>query len=369
MLEPQAPQPNLRNTEAQEPPLKIVTMAALARAKKPPMLIEGVLGQRAIHLWTGMPYAGKTFLAIEAMRAVAEAPTSTPFLRHFRVPRPGNVLYLGNDSPDWDVREQVDKIVGLPLPENIDEAVERTSAGAYGFIFDQSFALATAADAQRLVDAAKRFSSTRAAYADSHDTIRGVALIVVDTLRSVHGFEENSNTEMQHVVNLLRYIANQTGAAVIGLHHFNKAHPGERNAITLERVRGAVAIAGGVDSVLALGTGKEGTQAVHVLKHRVAPKQGNFMYNMLDTGPSSMVLSFHSEGVGNPEVLEIVGKMVAEAEGWVRTSDLVARVKEQVKGIDSKERRAENAVGAALRSLEKAGVVVRVHGAARRAAK
>jgi hypothetical protein len=341
-------------------PLRISRIDRLVKAEKPPMLIEGVLGRRAVHVWSGMPYSGKTFLAIEAMRAIVYG---EPFLGHFRVPRAGNVLYLGNDSPDWDVAQQFEKVVGLPDARDLDSAIHEGPMGGFGFVFDSSFALSTAADAQRLVDAARAFSSIREydPGSDSYEPVRGTSLIVIDTLRSVHGFEENDNTEMQHVINLLRYIADQTGTAVLALHHFNKSHPGERGHVSLERLRGAVAIAGGVDSVLALMP-KEGTVAVRILKHRVDPKQPEFMYETVDSGPGRVVLSLSSNvGVVNPGILGVVVGALTAVDGWVSTSTL----NDLALAAIPDAKKAANAVSHALRKMEKAGEVERMHGAAR----
>jgi len=347
--------------------VKVASAALLSRATKPPMLIEDVIAQRGVHLWSAAPYTGKTFLALEAMRAVAEL---DPFLGHFKVAKAGNVLYMGNDSPDWDIAGQFDKLIGLPLPQDIDAAIAETSLGSYGFILDPDFHLSDYDSAKALVTAANHFSSVRDTNYETDEAthIRGTALIVIDTLRSVHGLEENDNSEMQHLMNLLRYVATHTGAAIVALHHFNKSHPGERDRVTLERIRGAVAIAGGVDSVLAL-VAKGASVAVRVLKHRVAPTRGDFMYNFVDKPDGSVVLSLSSDaGVVNPPVLEAVKRILAATpNAWVRTSIIEGVVSAEVQGMEGKK--TANAVSHVLRQLEKAGDVVRIHGAARLATK
>lgn len=329
---------------------------------RPETLIEGVLARAGVAVVAAPPYAGKTFLALEAMRAVAER---TPFLQHFEVPRHGNVLYFGNDSPAWDIRTQFDKLVGLPDPatENIPHLLETSSLGAYGFIFDHTFMLNSVLDADLVIDAAKRQWSMREYETwGEHEQFRpvsGTDLIVLDTLRSVHTFDENDNTAMQHVMNLLRYIAVSTGAAVLALHHFNKAQK-ESQQSALDRLRGATAIGGAVDSVYAI-TGTWPALTVRVLKNRPFPKQGDFAY-ATDETPSGRFELRVTGGNVNIETRQLVLDVLAARDGWTKTGDLVAAV---AAALALENKKADNVVGRALRALEKDGRVARIHGGAR----
>jgi len=335
----------------------------LAQAR-PAMLIDKILARGGVCIVAAPPYAGKTFLALEAMRALGEG---KPFLGHFAVPAPGNALYLGNDSPAWDIASQFDKLIGLPDPvtEDVSWLVGHTALGSYGFIFDPAFTLDTAVAAEAVVDAARSQWSMRD-YTDhgDHESYRGVGgtdLIVLDTLRSLHGFDENNNTMMQHAMNLLRHIAVSSGAAVIALHHFNKpAKDSQQSA--LDRLRGATAIGGAADSVFAL-TGKWPSLAVRVLKHRVCPEQGDFMYKVIET-PDGLEMRVAADGgvVNLTAQAEILALLTEFAGQFVKSRDIVVRVGEALK-VDGKK--AENAANGVLRALEKDGRVIRVHGAAR----
>lgn len=350
-------------TVPQRPPLKVERVDRLVKAQRPEMLIDRVLARQGVALVAATPYTGKTFLALEAMRAVVEA---KPFLGHFPVARPGNVLYLGNDSPDWDIASQFEKLIGLPDPKTHDvgRLIEETDIGSYGFIFEPGFMLNTSEDAERVIDAARRQSSIRdlTYYFDEerYRAVRGTDLIVIDTLRSVHGFEENDNTGMQHVMNLLRYIANQTKAAVLALHHFNKGTK-ESPQASLERLRGATAIGGAADSVFAL-TGKAPSIAVRVLKHRPCPEQGDFMYEF-ESSPTSASLRLSGEGVTSTGARKAVLELLRAHKGeWVQTAAIQAAVGDLL-GVDGKK--ASAATMKVLAALDKAGAIVRIHGAAR----
>ena len=68
-----------------------------------------------------------------------------------------------------------------------------------------------------------------------------VRLLVLDTLSRIHTLDENDNGEMAKVVSQLEYIAAQTGAAVLFLHHVSKASARERGD-EQQAARGASAL-------------------------------------------------------------------------------------------------------------------------------
>ena len=55
------------------------------------------------------------------------------------------------------------------------------------------------------------------------DAAQGARLIIIDTLRRVHDLDENDAGAMAGLINVLEYIAQKTGAAVLFIHHANKA--------------------------------------------------------------------------------------------------------------------------------------------------
>ncbi len=65
--------------------------------------------------------------------------------------------------------------------------------------------------------------------------------LILDVMRVLHGSDENDNTEMQKIIDILNHIHGETGASVCLIHHDNKRDEG--GSIT-ERVRGASSIAG-----------------------------------------------------------------------------------------------------------------------------
>jgi AAA domain-containing protein/CHC2-type zinc finger protein len=64
--------------------------------------------------------------------------------------------------------------------------------------------------------------------------------LIMDVMRVLHGADENDNTEMQKVIDVLNRIQDATGASLCLVHHDNK----REDATITERVRGASGIAG-----------------------------------------------------------------------------------------------------------------------------
>lgn len=73
------------------------------------------------------------------------------------------------------------------------------------------------------------------------DDCAGARLLVLDTLSRVHSLDENDNGQMSQLLAQLEYIAAQTGAAVLFLHHVSKASARERGD-EQQAARGASAL-------------------------------------------------------------------------------------------------------------------------------
>lgn len=70
----------------------------------------------------------------------------------------------------------------------------------------------------------------------------GSRLIVLDTLSRIHALDENSNGDMARLVSTLEYLAAETGAAVLYLHHVNKSSAREGQTDQQQAARGASAL-------------------------------------------------------------------------------------------------------------------------------
>lgn len=72
---------------------------------------------------------------------------------------------------------------------------------------------------------------------------KGARLIVIDPLRRMHDGDENSSSDMTRVVIAMEQLATVTGAAVIGLHHANRASSAD--ASSQNSARGSSALVDG----------------------------------------------------------------------------------------------------------------------------
>lgn len=146
---------------------------------------------------------GKSFFALEAAVAVAAADQKGGDILGLSPTRAGHVLYLAAEDPRDIIRRRMYSI-GAHLPMEAREAtIERLHISPIlgrrlNIIDDKLMA--------ELVKIA-----------------RGYRLIVVDTLSRVHGLDENDNGAMARLVAWLEYLAVETGAGVLFLHHTSKA--------------------------------------------------------------------------------------------------------------------------------------------------
>jgi 5S rRNA maturation endonuclease (ribonuclease M5) len=104
--------------------------------------------------------------------------------------------------------------------------------------------------------------------------------LVLDVMRVLHSAEENDNTEMQKVIDVLNHIQSETGASICLIHHDNKRD----DATLTERARGASAIAGWAEFICGIRVVDETDwtrQFECELKAAMAPER--FYFRIMDT--------------------------------------------------------------------------------------
>ena len=112
--------------------------------------------------------------------------------------------------------------------------------------------------------------------------------LILDVMRVLHGAEENDNTEMQKVIDVLNSIQTETGASICLIHHDNKRD----DATLTERARGASAIAGWAEFICGIRVVDESDwtrEFVCELKAAIAPDK--FYFRILDTPEGSIELA------------------------------------------------------------------------------
>ena len=220
----------------------------------PPYLIDGVLPQKQIAVVAGQSMAGKTFVGVDLAKSVM---TGAAFIGR-EVKRTGAVLWLaaeGRDEVAVRLKAALVHHFGEREPDKVPFAMQAFEVPVL-----------TAADAlpqlMALVDASKAGLAERFPGVD-------LVMIVVDTLNSAAGFDdENSSSETQKVMNLLRRLSDASGALVVIVDHYGK--------VVETGIRGSSAKIGAADAVLAVladknAEGEISNRRLAVVKLRSAP--------------------------------------------------------------------------------------------------
>jgi len=111
--------------------------------------------------------------------------------------------------------------------------------------------------------------------------------LILDVMRVLHGAEENDNTEMQKVIDVLNSIQTETGSSICLIHHDNK----REEATLTERARGASAIAGWAEFICGIKVVDESDWTREFqceLKAAIAPDK--FYFRILDTPEGNIEL-------------------------------------------------------------------------------
>jgi hypothetical protein len=277
----------------------------------------------------------------------------------------------------WDLAQQYDKLIGLPDPISGPDELEAVWGGIR-FVLDQTFALNEVKDADGLISAMNEdVQMVDRVQVDEKEwsevcTKPGFDLVIIDTLRAIHQRDENDNKQMQDVMNLIRYLMSHTRAAVVLLHHFNK-EKGERSSVSLDRLRGASAIAGAIDGVFALARPARNSEVVQVsvLKNRAAPHMRDFQYYQRehpDTGRVELTLSGARPGTANFTLTTVQDALRGAKGAWLTTAVLNRAVCATEGARDPSKEKLESAgkrVNGALSELERQGLIQRQHGKSR----
>lgn len=176
-----------------------------------PGFVRGTVG-----MLTSPGGLGKSYFALEASCAIA-APTAN--LLGLPLEHAGNVLYVSAEDDKQALHHRVHHIA-----QNLPEAAWRSVAERLTLVPTVGLRL-------NVLDE------------DVQDAIvnagQNARLIVLDTLRRLHDGDENDNGAMTKVLAALEYIAVESGAAVLFLHHTSKASTLQSRGHEQQAARGA----------------------------------------------------------------------------------------------------------------------------------
>ena len=222
----------------------------------PDELIEGLLVKGTATLLYGDSNSGKTFYALALAASVAEGKAAFG-----RQVEQSGVLYLASESP---------ASITLRL-----QAIKKH----HGYKLDRLAIVkkplrfgSTDADADNIIALAT----------EQRERLGSVGLIVADTLsRMADGCEENSSTAMTGVMTRFERVAEETGAAVLIIHHNGKD--------STKGARGSGAIRAVVSTEVVIEADANGERTVTVTKQRELASKGKttgFKLDVLIMGKS-----------------------------------------------------------------------------------
>lgn len=211
--------------------------------REPVQVIEGILPAGGVTGLTAYPGVGKTWLAMEIMRAVC---TGEDFLGRYKVNLPGAVLFVGNDASVFDYARQWTRLTKDIPDEKLDHA---------WFLCASDFMLDNDEEVMRLIKTSNQYVVVEDEVQHHEDPLTGETwesiddrtnfeVIIFDTLSRLCSANQNDNSEMEEVFRNVRAISERTGAAVILLHHNSK--PNDHNEGS--DWRGAMSQIGALDS-------------------------------------------------------------------------------------------------------------------------
>jgi RecA-family ATPase len=189
-----------------------------------PGLLSGTVGSL---IGAGATY--KSTFALQAAVAVIGARNNL----NLAIKRHGKVLYLAADDPKSALIYRLHKLGSL-LP-NDDR--QRVSEGlSIVSLFGEHTNLFDAKQGGRRYE--NEFVHSEVAI-KLVEAAQGKRLIILDTLRRFHQFEESDSGRAALLLGLMEHIANSTGAAVLFLHHTNKGATLSGTSETQQAARGS----------------------------------------------------------------------------------------------------------------------------------
>jgi hypothetical protein len=267
------------------------SLIAVATGSAPdplPYLVDGLLHESAFGLVFGLANCGKSLLMVDLLCSVA---TGTPWMG-MRTAR-GQVVYAALEGT-------------LSLPHRLHAWANDRGLPDTDFLHTMgSVTLTDSVDVDHLIDNIKDYNEK----ADLP-----VRLVVIDTLsQAIAGADENSQAVMSEVVRQVDKIRNQTGAAVILVHHPSKNNPSEP--------RGNTVLIGAVDTCIKVSaTG--GVRVCEVTKQRHAAIGEGFRFRIKQVSTSAVTemiapssgIGKQASGSGNPDDQIVLSALQSHAK-------------------------------------------------------
>ena len=257
-------------------------------------LVENLITKGGMHFITAPPGGGKSWIAVDLVRACNEGSLWMGCLSVTKC----NILYINEEMGIGRFFQRFFKL----------------SHGACENVHIMQKQMVKLDNAEHLADIVQ--------YVKDHQ----IQIVILDTFVRVHGYDENSNTDMAKLYDRMKGI-NESGAAIIALHHHKKGiHAGP---VAHEAMRGAGEIAAQADLVATVEH-KDGIYTMKTTKQR---------------------------HIGEEDFVEVSYQIVTDEDGMMRLKHCVGgaeATKEQMftervlAALDQNERMSSNALAAVI---------------------
>jgi hypothetical protein len=280
-----------------KPRWNFLTIDELEALPPPRWLIPGVLTEGSLAAVYGAPESGKSFLAVDMSMAI-----SGGLEWHGRAVEQGGVLYIAAEgAPGIGKRMRAWKI--------------NRSAQSHPFNFHLM--------RDEINLAAEKDGSVRAFVRAVVDELGPLKLIVIDTLnQTAAGADENSAKDMSRYIASMKRLRDETGAAVVVVHHSGKD--------VSKGMRGSTALLGAMDTTVEVERDKDGHSIrVAVQKQKDAERETPMRFSLEKVGDSlvlrpAMMVDPAADFVGMADpVVELACRMAEARGGTVALKDLI----------------------------------------------
>ena len=192
-----------------------------AEARRPNVIIDGLLYEKSKLLIGGVAKAGKSHFAMSLASCMA---SGKPFLE-WKAPEPQKVLYVDFELHEWELNERCASACNWDVPGNL-----------------ATLSLRKHYDVRSTLELSKVLKTIDAAQFD---------VIILDCLYKFNSAEdENDNAAMKAIGSWMDEVIAKYGVTPILIHHFGKGSQSGKEVI--DRFRGASSVVGEMDGLISI---------------------------------------------------------------------------------------------------------------------
>lgn len=287
-------------------------------------IIEKLIPQKSVGVWTGKRSTYKTFLVLNSCFCIA---SGLPFLD--LKTRQGKVIYLDKENGIYIMRERKNMVKrGLGLEDFYD----------VGFICFSTLKIDKLTDIHKIEELIKENKPS---------------VLVVDTYRRGISFEENDAGMVSKLfVDILRPLVEKYDLSIILIHHDRK---GESQGDEMDMIRGSSDLANYVDFIIKNDRKGENTIILKQLKNRNAPEIRPINVG-IETTP--MMITFRNKGEYEKQSKDQTAAQIIT--DWIINNRVKTFQTKDVKEIAFKNGIKETNFKYALQNLQDDGIINKI---------